>query len=76
MPSRMSSGIGSSAKIASHYFGAAWTRYVGWKAGRDTRHALNALDDRMLADIGVSRGGIEAVVSDIERRKSQWTMAS
>jgi hypothetical protein len=30
----------------------------------------------MLADIGVSRGGIEAVVSDIERRKSQWTMAS
>jgi uncharacterized protein YjiS (DUF1127 family) len=76
MPSRMSSSIGSSAKTISHYLGAAWLRYAGWKAGRDTRHALNSLDDRTLADIGVSRGGIEAVVRDIERRKSQWTMAS
>lgn len=76
IPSRKSPSIGSSVKTVSHYLGAAWSRYAGWKAGRATRHALNALDDRMLADIGVSRGGIEAVVRDIERRKSQWVMAS
>jgi uncharacterized protein YjiS (DUF1127 family) len=76
IPSRMNSSIGSSVKTVGHYLGAAWSRYVGWKAGRDTRNALHSLDDRTLADIGVSRGGIEAVVRDIERRKSQWAMAS
>ncbi len=76
IPSRMTMSVGSSVKTMNHYFGAAWSRFAGWKAGRDTRHALNALDDRTLADIGVSRGGIEAVVRDIERRKSQWAMAS
>lgn len=34
---------------------------------RDTR-VLEALDDRMLADIGVWRGGIPAFVRGIERR--------
>ena len=76
IPSRMTSSIGSSVKTVSSYFAETWLLFAAWKAGRDTRHALNALDDRMLADIGVSRGGIEAVVRDIERRKSQWTMAS
>jgi uncharacterized protein YjiS (DUF1127 family) len=74
IPSRMTSSIGSSVTTVSYYLGAAWSRYTGWKAGRDTRHALNSLDDRALADIGVSRGGIEAVVRDIERRKSQWAV--
>jgi uncharacterized protein YjiS (DUF1127 family) len=76
MPSRMSSSIGSSVKTASSYLAETWMLFAAWKAGRDTRHALHSLDDRTLADIGVSRGGIEAVVRDIERRKSQWTMAS
>src|SRR5688572_703905 len=76
MPGRMSSSIGSSMKAVSSYFAETWLLFAAWKAGRDTRHALHSLVDRTLADIGVSRGGIEAVVRDIERRKSQWTMAS
>ena len=76
MPGRMGSSIGSSMKAVGSYFAETWLLFAAWKAGRDTRHALNALDDRMLADIGVSRGSIEAVARDIERRKSQWTMAS
>jgi uncharacterized protein YjiS (DUF1127 family) len=44
-----------------------------WRAGR-RRAALRALDDRMLRDIGVSRGDIEQVTADgtaLELRRSQ-----
>ena len=76
MPSRMTSSIGSSLKTVSSYLAETWLIFATWKAGRDTRHALYSLDDRMLADIGISRGGIEAAVRDIERWKSQRAMIS
>jgi uncharacterized protein YjiS (DUF1127 family) len=44
-----------------------------WRARRK-RAALQALDDRMLRDIGVSRGDIEQVTADgtaLELRRSQ-----
>jgi hypothetical protein len=45
----MTSSIGSSVKTVSSYFAETWLLFAAWKAGRDTRHALNALDDRTLA---------------------------
>jgi uncharacterized protein YjiS (DUF1127 family) len=38
-------------------------RLKGWQERRRLRNELQALDDRLLADIGLSRGDIEAVVA-------------
>ena len=38
------------------------TDIAGWWTCRSTVRALQALDDRMLADIGLVRGGIEGAV--------------
>ncbi len=47
--------------------GQVFTRLVGkytvWKDARETRKALSQLSDRELADIGISRGEIENIVS-------------
>jgi uncharacterized protein YjiS (DUF1127 family) len=64
--------ISSPLQALSQYLGVAWSHYATWRASRKTRDALNSLDDRMLADIGVTRGGIDAVVRDIERSRAQW----
>jgi uncharacterized protein YjiS (DUF1127 family) len=36
---------------------------------RQAMRALHKLDDRMLADIGIGRGGIEAAVRDANRKR-------
>ena len=47
-------------------FGAFFSRLVeafqGWNDARATRRSLNALTDRELADIGLSRGDIDRIV--------------
>jgi uncharacterized protein YjiS (DUF1127 family) len=42
--------------------GALFARAMLWIEQRQTRNALNALSDRELADIGLARAEIEAVV--------------
>jgi uncharacterized protein YjiS (DUF1127 family) len=39
-------------------------RYNAWKLFRETRQELNALDDRMLADIGFSRCDIDRIAME------------
>jgi uncharacterized protein YjiS (DUF1127 family) len=56
----------------SEYVMAVWSRFLTWQTRRATRLLLNSLDDRTLADIGVPRDGINAVLRDIERRKANW----
>ena len=49
-------------------FGAFFSRmgeiFQAWNDARATRRALNALSDRELADIGLSRGDIESIVAN------------
>jgi uncharacterized protein YjiS (DUF1127 family) len=47
--------VGSTIVLAIKTVWEAWCR-------RESIRALNELDDRMLADIGISRSGIEAAV--------------
>jgi uncharacterized protein YjiS (DUF1127 family) len=47
----------------TNFITAAFAAIVEWKDKRDTRRSLNALTDRELADIGMSRGEIEDVVN-------------
>ena len=42
----------------------------GWQERRRLRNELQALDDRLLADIGLSRGDIEAVVAGSKQSRS------
>jgi uncharacterized protein YjiS (DUF1127 family) len=51
---------------------AMWQQYLTWRARRATKLLLKSLDDRTLADIGVSRTGIDAVVRDIETQRTRW----
>lgn len=37
-----------------------------WKARRQTRHELSMMADRELWDIGITRGDIERIVSEIQ----------
>lgn len=39
----------------------AWRAYVKWYERRAAMRHLGSLDDRMLKDIGISRGEIQAV---------------
>ena len=41
-------------------------RFLDWRMRRATRIVLNALDDRMLADIGLSRGDIDTALRDLK----------
>lgn len=69
---RANPAIASPAKMLRHHLGAAWTRFMVWRARRATKLLLQSLDDHTLADIGVARGGIDAVVRDIERQRTRW----
>jgi uncharacterized protein YjiS (DUF1127 family) len=61
------------AKELADYLVAVWRRYLTWQARRATRILLNALDDRMLRDIGLQRGEIASVASEIEwQRLRRW----
>ena len=42
---------------------SAWRTYRQWYERRAAAHHLAGLDDRMLRDIGISRGEIEWVIS-------------
>lgn len=41
-----------------------------WRERRETRQALQRLDDRLLADIGLSRAMIDSVVDDPSRYRA------
>jgi uncharacterized protein YjiS (DUF1127 family) len=62
-------------QAVSRYVAAVWSRFVAWQMRRTTRLLLDSLDDRTLADIGVHRSEIKAVLRDIERRKAHWHMS-
>ena len=61
-----------SAQAVSHYVAAVWSRFLAWQMRRTTRLLLSSLDDRTLADIGLRRGEINAVLRDMEQRKARW----
>ncbi|KPD13057.1 DUF1127 domain-containing protein [Phaeobacter sp. 11ANDIMAR09] len=44
-------------------FIAAASAVVSWNDARNSKNALNALSDRELADIGLSRGDIEDIAT-------------
>jgi uncharacterized protein YjiS (DUF1127 family) len=46
----------------SRFFGACWNAVAGHLVRRSAVATLRELDDRALADIGISRGQIEAAV--------------
>jgi uncharacterized protein YjiS (DUF1127 family) len=56
------------AKTLTQPLVAIWLQFVGWQARRATRLALNALDDRTLQDVGLSRREINTVLRNIEWR--------
>lgn len=60
------------ARAAQLHVDAAWQQYLTWRARRATKLLLKSLDDRTLADIGVPRTGIDAVVRVIERQRTRW----
>lgn len=52
------------APVAGHiksFFSGLVANVVAWNDARVTRNALNALTDRELEDIGLSRGDIDTV---------------
>lgn len=48
-----------------------WAQLLLWRAQRATRAALHSLDDRMLHDIGVTRGKIDLMFRDPACPKSR-----
>jgi uncharacterized protein YjiS (DUF1127 family) len=50
------------AARSARLLGEAWQRFWRWRARRATVQLLEALDDRTLHDIGVSRGEITSLV--------------
>jgi uncharacterized protein YjiS (DUF1127 family) len=62
----------SLAKMLGEQIAATFTHYMTWRARRATKLLLKSLDDRTLADIGVLRTGIDAVVRDIELQRTRW----
>ena len=47
---------------------AAARAYAGWRSRRLTIQALSRLDDRMLRDVGIDPGSIEAVAAELAER--------
>ncbi len=45
------------------FFASLVANVIAWNDARVTRNALNALTDRELEDIGLSRGDIEYVIA-------------
>jgi uncharacterized protein YjiS (DUF1127 family) len=43
--------------------------YAGWRSRRLTIQALSRLDDRMLRDVGIDPGSIEAVATELTQRR-------
>jgi uncharacterized protein YjiS (DUF1127 family) len=66
------SAIASPINMLRHHLATAWSQYMAWRARRATKLLLKSLDDRTLADIGVLRSGIDAVVRDIEIQRRRW----
>ncbi len=63
--------VASQSVGGDEWLGVALARYIGrkigaWSARRDAYRRLMALDDRMLADIGLSRAEIPAVVKSMD----------
>jgi uncharacterized protein YjiS (DUF1127 family) len=50
------------AGTLSRFFVACWDAVAGYLVRRSATTTLRELDDRALADIGISRGQIEAAV--------------
>ena len=67
-----SSSSTSPAKVLREHLAMTFSHYMAWRARRATKLLLKSLDDRTLADIGVLRIGIDAVVRDIERQRTRW----
>jgi uncharacterized protein YjiS (DUF1127 family) len=50
---------------ASEFFAACWDAVAGYVVRRSAVTTLHELDDRALADIGISRSQIEAAVQGV-----------
>jgi uncharacterized protein YjiS (DUF1127 family) len=46
---------------------SAWSRCLAWWMGRQIRLMLRSLDDRMLADIGLRRSDMDAVLYNLKQ---------
>jgi uncharacterized protein YjiS (DUF1127 family) len=57
---------GSLLQRAGHALAAAGREVAGWRRRSQARAALLALDDRLLADIGLRRGDIDLVLDDLQ----------
>jgi uncharacterized protein YjiS (DUF1127 family) len=64
----------TAGKSLAQHLVSAWSRFLAWRMRRQTRLILGTLDDRMLADIGLRRSEIDAVLGDLEPRKLRWPM--
>lgn len=60
---RSASGSASVANRVSNYFSNLVGTFVAWNEARVTRSSLNALSDRELEDIGLTRGDINDVAA-------------
>jgi len=56
---RPAGGAAGGFESAMSGLGTAWRMLLNWSARSRQRHALAALDDAMLKDIGLSRADIE-----------------
>lgn len=54
-------GFPSRLKSATH---SAWRAFVEWYERRAAARHLASLDDRMLKDIGITRGEVMSVITD------------
>lgn len=48
--------------------------YAGWRSRRLTIQALSRLDDRMLRDVGIDPGSIEAVAAELVNQPRRWSL--
>ena len=55
---------GTSAHRAGSVFAHLFAAFSAWNDARKTSHALNALNERELADIGLTRGDIKNVANN------------
>jgi uncharacterized protein YjiS (DUF1127 family) len=62
----------SSLEQLTRKLASLWARLVLRRAQRATRAALHSLDDRMLHDIGVTRGKIDLMFRDPAGPNSRW----